>query len=58
MLAEAYVGMERGRRLEEAIENVDEIDMADFTAPKDLQKRVELRLKETPTNVGMTPFAP
>jgi hypothetical protein len=48
MLAEAYVGTERGRRLEKAIENLDEIDMADFTAPNDLQKRVELRLKEYP----------
>jgi hypothetical protein len=48
MLAEAYVGTERGRRLEKAIKNLDEIDMADFTAPNDLQKRVELRLKEHP----------
>ena len=48
LLAEVYAGMERGRRLEEAVEDLDEIDMEDFKAPKDLQKRVRRLLKEQP----------
>jgi hypothetical protein len=46
LLAEMYAGLEMGRRLEKAIEDLDEIDMADFTMPKDLQKRVREYLKK------------
>jgi hypothetical protein len=48
LLAKTYAGIERGRRLEEAIENLDEIDMADFKPPKDLEKRVKAELKKHP----------
>jgi hypothetical protein len=47
-LAEVYAGLERGRRLQEAVEELDEIDMDDFRAPKDLQRRVRKFLKEHP----------
>ena len=46
LLAEMYAGLEKGRRLEKAIEDLDEIDMADFKTPEDLQKRVREYLKE------------
>jgi hypothetical protein len=50
LLAEVYAGLERGRRLEEAAKTLDEeIDMDDFKAPKDLQRRVRNYLKEQPT---------
>jgi len=35
LLAEIYTGMERGRRLEEAAEDLEKIDMEDFEPPKD-----------------------
>jgi hypothetical protein len=47
-LAEVYTALERGRRLEEAIEDLDEIDMDNFRAPKDLQRRVRKLLKAQP----------
>jgi hypothetical protein len=48
LLAKVYAGVERGRRLEEAVEKLDEIDMDDFKAPKDLKKRVKAELKKHP----------
>ena len=47
-LAEVYTALERGRRLQEAADDLDEIDMDDFRAPKDLQRRVRKLLKEQP----------
>jgi hypothetical protein len=46
LLAEVFAGLERGRRLQEAVERLDEIDMDDFKVPKDLQRRVRKFLKE------------
>jgi hypothetical protein len=49
LLAEAYVGIERGRRLQEAIDDyADQIDESDFKAPKDLEQRVAALLKRQP----------
>jgi hypothetical protein len=48
-LAEVYAQLERGRRLLEAAKEIDEIDMDDFDAPKDLPRRVRKCLKEQPT---------
>ena len=49
LLAEAYVGIERGRRLQEAIDDLtDKIDESDFKAPKDLRNRVATLLKRQP----------
>jgi hypothetical protein len=48
LLAKVYAGVERGRRLEEAVEKLDEIDMDDFKAPMDLEKRVKAELKKHP----------
>jgi hypothetical protein len=49
LLAEAFAGMERGRRLEEeAKEIIDNLDAEDFNAPKDLQRRVRRYLKQHP----------
>ena len=49
LLAEIYVGFEKGHRLQEAVEEaLDEIDDDDFKAPKDLQRRVRKYLKEHP----------
>jgi hypothetical protein len=48
LLAEVYAGMERGLRLGEAIEELDEIDPDDLRAPKDLAKRVRSMLKKHP----------
>jgi hypothetical protein len=48
LLAEMYVGFEKGRRLQKAIEEaLDDID-DDFNAPRDLQRRVRKYLKEHP----------
>jgi hypothetical protein len=49
LLAEAYGAMERGRRLKEAVEELDEIDAEDFKPPKNLKKRVRKLLEEHPT---------
>jgi len=48
LLAKVFASVERGRRLEEIIDDLDEIDMEDFKAPKDLQRRVRKLLKEQP----------
>ena len=48
LLAEIYTSMERGRRLKEAVENLDEINMKGFRAPEDLHRRVKKLLKERP----------
>jgi hypothetical protein len=47
LLAEAYAELERGRRLAEAIENHDEIEI-DANVPKDLQDQVRKYLKRYP----------
>jgi hypothetical protein len=47
-LAEVYAELERGRRLKEAAEELDEIDMDDCKVPKDLQRRVRKFLKDHP----------
>jgi hypothetical protein len=47
-LAKVYAGIERGRRLKEAVEELAAIDMKDFEAPKDLGKRVRKVLKKKP----------
>jgi hypothetical protein len=38
----------RGRRLEEAVEHIDEIDVKDCKPPKDLEKRVRKMLGKRP----------
>ncbi len=43
-----YAGVERGRRLQEAIQELDEIDMDDCKPPEDLEKRVREMLEEHP----------
>jgi hypothetical protein len=48
LLAKVFAGIERGRRLAEAIEELDEIDTKDFKPPKDLAKRVKAELKKHP----------
>jgi hypothetical protein len=40
LLAQVYAGMERGRRLEEIIDDLDEIDTEEFKPPENLEKRV------------------
>jgi hypothetical protein len=48
LLAEMYVGFEKGRRLQKAVEEaLDDID-DDFNTPRDLQRRVRKYLKEHP----------
>jgi hypothetical protein len=46
MLAKMYAGFEKGRRLEDQVENLDEVDMSDLRMPKDLQRRVRKYLKQ------------
>jgi hypothetical protein len=48
LLAEVYAGVARGRRLEEAVEHIDEIDVKDCKPPKDLEKRVRKMLGKRP----------
>jgi hypothetical protein len=48
LLAKVYAGMERGRRLEEAIDELDDIDMKDFKPPKDLEQHVRKILETHP----------
>ena len=48
LLAEAYAELERGRLLEEAIENLDEIEIDDSNVPEDLQDQVRKYLKGHP----------
>jgi hypothetical protein len=48
LLVEVYAGIERGQRLEEAIEELDEIDMDDCKPPKDLEQRVRKILEKHP----------
>jgi hypothetical protein len=44
-----YTGLERGRRLEAAMKKHGKINMKNFKAPKDLQRRVRMLLKKQPT---------
>jgi hypothetical protein len=48
LLAEVYAGMQKGRRLERAVEQLDEIDVDDVKSPEDLEKRVRKVLKKHP----------
>ena len=48
LLAEAYVSAEKGRRLREAVKELDKIDVEDFEAPEDLEMRVKEMLEKTP----------
>jgi hypothetical protein len=48
LLVEVYAGIERGQRLEEAVEELDEIDMDDCKPPKDLEQRVRKILEKHP----------
>jgi hypothetical protein len=48
LLAEVYIGIQRGRRLQEAVDDLaDEID-GDIKVPKDLPRRIATRLKQRP----------
>jgi hypothetical protein len=50
LLAEVYAGLERGRRLQEELDDLnEEFDDEDFTAPKGLRRRVAGMLKKNPT---------
>jgi hypothetical protein len=48
LLTEVFIGMEKGRRLEEAAKKIAKIDMADCKPPEDLEKRVREMLEEHP----------
>jgi hypothetical protein len=48
LLGDVYVGMERGRRLQAAVEKLGEVDTQDIETPSDLQERIKTRLKEQP----------
>jgi hypothetical protein len=49
LLAQAFAGMERGRRLAtKAQEIIDNLDAEDFKGPKNLQRRVRKFLKQHP----------
>jgi hypothetical protein len=49
LLADVYVGMQRGRRLQRTIDElVADTDADDFKAPQDLQRRVAAILKRQP----------
>ena len=48
LLAEAYVSAEKGRRLREAVKELDKIDVEDFEAPENLEMRVKEMLEKTP----------
>ena len=49
LLAEAYTAIEKGRRLAKAIKSLDEIDMANFRPPTDLENQVQQLLGQDPT---------
>jgi hypothetical protein len=49
LLAEAYIGMERGRRLKQAVAKLDAIDMTNVKVPADLKKRVRKVLRMSPS---------
>jgi hypothetical protein len=49
LLTEAYAGMERGLRLQEAFEKIDKgLEEKGIDAPGDLQRRVEEILEQRP----------
>ena len=48
ILAETYIGLEKGRRLLDAVAKLDDIDVKNFAAPKDLPSRVSKYLKQHP----------
>jgi hypothetical protein len=47
LLGEVYTSMEKGRRLRDAMEELDEIEEA-IKPPKDLERRVKKALRKTP----------
>jgi len=49
LLAQVYAGMVRSRRLEQIVEQIDEIDMEDCEPPEDLERRVRKVLEKHPT---------
>jgi hypothetical protein len=48
LLAEVYTGIQRGRRLERAVAELDEINVDDVKSPEELEKRVREVLKKHP----------
>jgi tetrahydromethanopterin S-methyltransferase subunit A len=48
-LEHVYAGMVRSRRLEQIVEQIDEIDMEDCEPPEDLERRVREVLEKHPT---------
>jgi hypothetical protein len=48
LLADVYAGLERGQRLQQAVEKLDKIDMENFKPPTDLEQRVRKMLKKSP----------
>jgi hypothetical protein len=55
LLAETYLAMERGRRLEIEAEKIEKIDMKGVKAPKNLKPLVEAELKKNPSTDGTRP---
>jgi hypothetical protein len=49
LLEHVYAGMVRSRRLEQTVEQIDEIDMGDCEPPEDLKLRVRKLLEKHPT---------
>jgi DNA topoisomerase 6 subunit A-like protein len=49
LLARVYAGMVRSRRLEQTVEQINEIDMEDCEPPEDLERRVRKVLEKHPT---------
>jgi hypothetical protein len=48
LLAEVYTEFERGRRLQEMVNKLDDIKMSGFKAPTNLESSVRKYLKEHP----------
>jgi hypothetical protein len=48
LLADVYTGVERARRLERAVAELDAIDVGDVTPPSDLEERVQAALEDDP----------
>jgi hypothetical protein len=48
LLADVYINIERGRRLEQAIAKLDALDAKGVKPPADLEQRVRKLLEKTP----------
>jgi hypothetical protein len=48
LLGEVFAGLDRGRRLQKALNNLGEVNGEDCQAPKDLRRRVAALLKKKP----------